>query len=54
MEQIETKQVTPQDHPKIELESIPSVFDGVGSESPSMGSCSGCGNKYFFAVKLAV
>lgn len=53
MEQIETKQFSSQDQTKIELDSTPSVFDGIGSESP-LGACSGCGNKYFFAVKLAV
>ena len=30
------------------------AFEGTGSEDNSVGNCTGCGNKYFFAVKFAV
>ena len=30
------------------------AFEGAGSEGNFLGNCTGCGNKYFFAVKFAV
>lgn len=41
----------------IELETSEeffSIFEGVGSESPTGGNCTTCGNNFFFAVRLAL
>lgn len=54
VEHIEDQEAVISRVPQVELPLPPSVFDGVGSESPSMATCTGCGNTYFFAVKLAI
>lgn len=54
MEKTEHLQVAMEKFPdENQNQEIKSVFDGIGGANES-GNCTGCGNNYFFAVKLAL
>ncbi|MDD5215017.1 MAG: hypothetical protein PHQ03_05710 [Methylococcales bacterium] len=46
---------TPVEAVKETTEEFSIMFDGINEgDSPTMASCTGCGNTYFFAIKLAL